>query len=212
MIRIAVAKGRVAKEAIRLLAESGIIFEDPESTRKLIISDKSGQYEMILVKPADTPVYVETGVADCGILGRDIVMENNSDVAMLFSLDIGKCALCVAGRENTDIRSFEKLVVASKFVNSAGAYLRSQNIEHEIIKLNGSVELAPLLNMSDVIIDIVETGTTLRENGLKVLEKICDITSVFIVNKAALKTRHAEISRLMGMLKGDKDEADKFDR
>lgn len=200
MIKIAVAKGRVAKEAVRLLEAHQILFEDIEDTRKLIINDKQDRYQIILVKPTDTAVYVEQGVADCGIVGRDILMEDEPDVYRLFSLDIGKCKMCVAGREGTDIHSMNKIKAASKYVNSAKNYLESIGKEYEIIKLNGSVELAPLLQMSDVIVDIVQTGTTLQENGLVVLEEIYDISSVFIVNKAALKTKHEELTALINML------------
>ncbi len=204
MIRLAVAKGRVAKEAVKMLANYGIEFtEDVSTTRKLIIPDTTGNYEIVLVKPADAPIYVEEGVCDCGIVGRDIIVENDSDVFVLFPLDIGKCSLCVAGKEGTDIRKIPNLKVASKFVNSSAAFLQAQGIESTIIKLNGSVELAPILGMSDVIIDIVETGTTLRENGLVVLEKITDISSVFMVNKAALKTKYKDIKKLMDILRGD---------
>lgn len=206
-LRLAVAKGRVAKEAVRMLGKFGIEFtEDVSTTRKLIVPDVTGNFEIVLVKPADAPVYVEEGVCDCGIVGRDIITENDSDVFVLFSLDIGKCALCVAGKEGTDYRNIQGLKVASKFVNSARNFLNSQGIEADIIKLNGSVELAPILGMSDVIIDIVETGTTLRENGLVVLEKINDISSVFMVNKAALKTKYKDIKSLMDILRGDGNE------
>ncbi len=200
MIRIAVAKGRIAKEAIRLLAQHDICFEDIEETRKLIIADRSGEYEIILVKPSDTAVYVEQGVADCGIVGKDMLVEENPDVYRLFALNIGRCSMCVAGAPDTDFKSFDKVIAASKYVNSAKRYFDSIGKEYEIIKLNGSVELAPLLHMSDVIVDIVQTGSTLKENGLVVLEKIYDISSVFIANKAALKIKHDEIRKLMDIL------------
>jgi len=200
LIKIAVAKGRVAKEAVKLLEAHQILFEDVEDTRKLIIEDVSGRYQIILVKPSDTAVYVEQGVADCGIVGRDILMEDEPDVYRLFSLDIGKCKMCVAGRAGTDIRGMHKIKAASKYVNSAKKYFEALGKDYEIIKLNGSVELAPLLHMSDVIVDIVQTGSTLKENGLVVLEDIYNISSVFIVNKAALKTKHEELKLLMNML------------
>lgn len=197
MLRIAVAKGRVAKEALAMMADHGIHFDDIEETRKLIIPDTLNQYELILVKPSDTAVYVEQGVADCGIVGKDILVEDNPDVYRLFALDIGRCKMCVAGRPETDFRKMEKVVAASKYVNSAKDFFNNIGIDYEIIKLNGSVELAPLLNMSDVIVDIVQTGSTLKENGLVVLEEIYDITSVFIANKAALKTKHDEMETLI---------------
>ena len=201
MIRIAVAKGRVAKEALAMMAAHGIHFEDIEKTRKLIVPDMENRYELILVKPSDTAVYVEQGVADCGIVGKDILVEDSPDVYRLFALDIGRCKMCVAGKPDVDFRKMERVVAASKYVNSAKEYFKSIGIDYEVIKLNGSVELAPLLNMSDVIVDIVQTGSTLRENGLVVLEEIYDITSVFISNKAALKTKHDEMEQLIQLFK-----------
>ena len=201
MIRIAVAKGRVSKEAIALLAEHGVLFEDSDASRRLIIPDNKKKYEIILVKPSDTAIYVEQGVADCGIVGKDILTEDEPDVYRLFALDIGKCKMCVAGKEGTDIHKLEKVTVASKYVNSAKAYFSSIGKDCEVIKLNGSVELAPLLHMSDVIVDIVQTGTTLKENGLVILKEIYDISSVFIVNKAALKTKHDELIHLIEMFR-----------
>ena len=201
MIRIAVAKGRVAKEALAMMAAHGIHFEDIEKTRKLIVPDMENRYELILVKPSDTAVYVEQGVADCGIVGKDILVEDSPDVYQLFALDIGRCKMCVAGKPDVDFRKMERVVAASKYVNSAKEYFKSIGIDYEVIKLNGSVELAPLLNMSDVIVDIVQTGSTLRENGLVVLEEIYDITSVFISNKAALKTKHDEMEQLIQLFK-----------
>lgn len=201
MIRIAVAKGRVAKEALAMMATHGIYFEDIEETRKLIVPDTENRYELILVKPSDTAVYVEQGVADCGIVGKDILVEDSPDVYRLFALDIGRCKMCVAGKPDVDFRKMERVVAASKYVNSAKEYFKSIGIDYEVIKLNGSVELAPLLNMSDVIVDIVQTGSTLRENGLVVLEEIYDITSVFISNKAALKTKHDEMEQLIQLFK-----------
>lgn len=201
MIRIAVAKGRVAKEALAMMAAHGIHFEDIEETRKLIVPNTENRYELILVKPSDTAVYVEQGVADCGIVGKDILVEDSPDVYRLFALDIGRCKMCVAGKPDVDFRKMERVVAASKYVNSAKEYFKSIGIDYEVIKLNGSVELAPLLNMSDVIVDIVQTGSTLRENGLVVLEEIYDITSVFISNKAALKTKHDEMEQLIQLFK-----------
>lgn len=200
MIKIAVAKGRVSKEAIKMLEAHQIHFEESEESRKLILTDRDNRYQIILVKPSDTAVYVQQGVADCGIVGRDILIEDNPDVYRLFALDIGKCKMCIAGKKGTDIHAMEKVVAASKYINSAKTYFESIGKEYEIIKLNGSVELAPLLNMSDVIVDIVQTGSTLKENGLVILEEIYDISSVFIVNKAALKTKHDELKKLIDIL------------
>ena len=193
MIKIAVAKGRVAKQAIKLFKEFGVTFSDFDLNRKLILNSDDGSVQMVLVKPSDTPIYVETGVCDCGIVGKDILFEDNPDVYRLFPLNIGRCKMCVAGFEGTNIRNMKNIVVASKFVNTAKGYFDSLDIKSKIIKINGSVELAPLLNMSDVIVDIVESGVTLKENGLCVLEEIFDIYSVFIVNKASLKMKHSSL-------------------
>lgn len=193
MIKIAVAKGRVAKQAIKLFAAFGITFSEFDSNRKLVLNSDDNSVQMVLVKPSDTPIYVESGVCDCGIVGKDILLEDNPDVYRLFPLNIGKCKMCVAGFEGTDIRNTKEIVAATKFVNIAKEYFDKLDIKVKLIKINGSVELAPILNMSDVIVDIVESGITLKENGLTVLEEIFDIYSVFIVNKASLKMKHSTL-------------------
>jgi len=200
VIRIALAKGRVSSCVLAILSQHGLSFGEGEEARKLILSEPTGAFELILVKPADTPIYVENAVADCGIVGRDILMESDPDVYRLFALDAAQCALCVAGRPGTDFRSMGHLTVASKYTKSADSYFNALNIPHTLIKLNGSVELAPILGMSDVIVDIVETGNTLRANGLAVLETICEIRPVFIVNKAALKTKYEELNALIDII------------
>lgn len=201
MIKIAVAKGRVARQAIKLFNEFGITFSDFDTNRKLILDSDDGSVQMVLVKPSDTPIYVESGVCDCGIVGKDILLEDNPDVYRLLPLNIGKCKMCVCGYDTTDIHSMKQIVVASKFVNIAKSYFDSLGMQTKIIKINGSVELAPILHMSDVIVDIVESGETLRENGLSVLEEIVDIYSVFIVNKASLKMKHSTLKPFIDNLK-----------
>ena len=202
VIRIAMAKGRISGEAVDLLKKYGVVFEGANDSRKLIIPDTTSRYELILVKPADTPVYVERGVAECGIVGRDVILESDPDVYSLFSIPAAQCRLCVAGKPGTDIYKMKHVTAASKFTDSAHRFFEKKGISHDVVLLNGSVELAPLLGMSDVIVDIVETGSTLRENGLVILEEICDIAPVFIVNKAALKTKYDELAELIMMLKG----------
>lgn len=201
MIKIAVAKGRVAKQAVKLFEEFGITFSDFDTNRKLILDSDDKSVQMVLVKPSDTPIYVESGVCDCGIVGKDILMEDNPDVYRLLPLNIGRCRMCVCGHGGTDIKNMKQIVVASKFVNTAKAYFDSLGMKARIIKINGSVELAPLLHMSDVIVDIVESGKTLEENGLEVLEEIFDIYSVFIVNKASLKMKHSALKPFIDNLK-----------
>lgn len=205
MIKIAVAKGRVAKQAIKLFASFGITFSEFDLNRKLILESDNKEVQMVLVKPSDTPIYVESGVCDCGIVGKDILLEDNPDVYTLFPLNIGKCKMCVAGFSETNIHKMKQITVASKFVNIAKNYFDTLNMETKMIKINGSVELAPLLKMSDVIVDIVESGVTLRENGLEVLEEICDIYSVFIVNKASLKMKHNKLKPFMENLQKASD-------
>ncbi|MCL1913247.1 MAG: ATP phosphoribosyltransferase [Eubacteriaceae bacterium] len=200
MIRLAIAKGRISSEAETLLAQAGLEFPSFDDTRKLIISDKSGLYEVLLVKPADTAVYVETGVADCGIVGRDVIEETDPDVFRLFSMPFAQCKMCVAGKEGFEYKAAKKIVAASKYVRCAERHFKQKQIPCNVIMLNGSVEIAPLLDMSDVIVDIVQTGKTLKENGLVVLEEVFDIAPVFITNKAALKTKQKELYELIDIL------------
>ena len=183
-IRLALAKGRVARKAIELLQKIGYIFEDyDEKSRKLIFQDTTGAIEFFLVKSPDVPTYVEKVAAD-------IVYE-------LLNLDIGQCKMCVAGFKDSKPQFGKKLVVGTKYPAIAKDYFNSKDEPVDLIKINGSVELAPLLGLSDCIVDIVESGSTLRENGLVVLEEICDISSRLIVNKVSLKTKGAMIDPII---------------
>ena len=197
-IRLALAKGRVARKAIELLQKIGYIFEDyDEKSRKLIFQDTTGAIEFFLVKSPDVPTYVEKGAADIGIVGRDVLMEHPANVYELLNLDIGQCKMCVAGFKDSKPQFGKKLVVGTKYPNIAKNYFNSKDEPVDLIKINGSVELAPLLGLSDCIVDIVESGSTLRENGLVVLEEICDISSRLIVNKVSLKTKGAMIDPII---------------
>ncbi len=193
-IRIALAKGRVARKAITLLKEIGYDFPDyqPES-RKLIFRDTTAAIEFFLVKSPDVGTYVEKGAADIGIVGRDVLMEHPANVYELLNLNIGQCKMCVAGFADTHIQFDKKLVVGTKYPNIAKAYFNQKDQPVDLIMINGSVELAPILGLSDCIVDIVESGSTLKENGLVVLEEICDISSRLIVNQVSLKTKRKEI-------------------
>ena len=153
-----------------------------------------------LVKPSDVAIYVEHGAADVGIVGKDILLENRADVYELLDLLLGKCRVCVAGPQNYREDMERRLRVATKFVNIAKGYYASVNREIEIIKLNGSIELAPILGLSDVIVDIVESGKTLRENNLQVLTEIVPISARFIANKAAYKFKNTEIEPMLTKL------------
>lgn len=201
MMRIALAKGRTAKKALELFRACGITFPSLEHTRKLIIPDESGNFEIVLTKPSDTAIYVQRGVCDCGIVGRDILVEDEPDVYTLFALGISKCTMCVAGKKGFVPAQKAHLRIATKFENTAKKIFEARDVSFELIKLNGSVELAPLLGMSDVIVDIVESGETLRENDLVVIEKLFEISACFIANKVALKTKKERIFSFMEKLK-----------
>ncbi|MEZ0535864.1 ATP phosphoribosyltransferase [Caldicellulosiruptoraceae bacterium PP1] len=191
MITIALPKGRLAEQTIDLLRLSNIISKKIDvNSRKLIINDKDNRIKFILVKPFDVPTYVEHGIADIGISGKDVLMETNKNVFELVDLKIGKCNISIAGPKGkkNDIMSIKHKKVATKFVNITNQYFNQVlNEDVEIIKLNGSVELAPILGLADIIVDIVESGKTLKENNLEVYEKLYDITARLIVNRASLK-------------------------
>lgn len=198
VIRFALAKGRVAKKAIELLMALGYIFDDySEKSRKLIFTDTTGTIEFILVKSPDVPTYVEKGAADIGIVGNDILLEHPAQVYELLNLNIGRCKMCVAGYEDHPIPYGKKMVVGTKYPVIAKKYFNTKNQLVDIIKINGSVELAPLIGLSDCIVDIVESGSTLKENGLAVLEEICEISSRLIVNQVSLKTKQELIDPII---------------
>lgn len=198
MINIALPKGRMGDKAYKLLTEIGYECKDfLEDNRKLVFQDDTNSVSYFLVKPSDVAIYVEKGAADVGFVGKDILLECNPDVYELLDLKMGKCKMCVAGKAEFSDDINKPLRVATKFSNVARNYYQSQNREIEIIKLNGSIELAPILNLSDVIVDLVETGTTLRENNLKVLHEIVDISARLIANKASYRFKNAEITDLV---------------
>lgn len=195
MINVALPKGRLGEKAYAMFSEIGLgnaSFKD--IGRKLSFCDESGSVNYFWVKPSDVAVYVERGAADVGIAGKDVLDEDLPDVYELLDLNIGRCKMCVAAPKNfTDVLS-RPLRVASKFTRSAERYYSSIGRKINVIKLNGSVELAPILGLSDVIFDIVETGGTLKANGLRVVTEVNDISARFIANKAAYKFKNAEIT------------------
>ncbi len=201
MINVALPKGRLGEKVYKILAESGYAVSDMEKdNRKLVFKNEEVGISYFWVKPSDVPVYVELGAADVGVVGKDILLEGQSDVYELLDLNMGKCRMCVAAKEGFIDDTSRPLRIATKFVNIAKKYYLSKNREIEIIKLNGSIELAPLLNMSDVIVDIVETGTTLKENNLKVYEEILPISTRFIASKASFRFKEKEIEDLKNTL------------
>lgn len=201
-ITLAIATGRTAKRAMDFLDHAGIHFPDyHKKSRKLVIYDESKMIKLIFAKTADLCTYVEKGAADVGIVGKDTIMEEMPDVYELLDFGFGKCQLMVAGFPNTTLSSDKKITVASKYPLTAGAFFKERGIRTEIIKLNGSVELAPLIGLSDIIVDIVETGTTLNENGLITLDEIMDVSARLIVNKASYATKTKEIQDFIEKLK-----------
>lgn len=192
MLNIALPKGRLGEKAYNMLEELGYGCKGvTENSRKLIFEEGSVRY--FWVKPSDVAIYVERGAADIGVVGKDILLEYSPDVYEMVDLGFGKCRMCVAGIKDVVPNPDRTLRIATKFVNIAKRYYASQSREIEIIKLNGSIELAPILGLSDVIVDIVETGTTLKENNLEVKEDIVNISARFISNKAAYRFKSAEI-------------------
>ncbi|MEY8386596.1 ATP phosphoribosyltransferase [Oscillospiraceae bacterium 38-13] len=201
MLNVALPKGRLGDRVYNLLAGVGYgCPEDYNESRKLVVENPAAGIRYFLVKPSDVAIYVEHGAADIGIVGKDILEESGADVYELLDTGLGKCRMCVAGSEDFTGAPGRSLRVATKFVNIAKAYYAAQGRDIDIIKLNGSIELAPLLGLSDVIVDIVETGTTLRENHLKVLEEFMPISARFIANRASFQFKRREIETLLGKL------------
>ena len=210
MLNIALPKGRLGDKVYELFASIGYdcseIYSD---NRKLVFENKENGVRYLLVKPSDVAIYIAHGAADIGVVGKDILEEDSFDIYELLDLGLGKCNMCVAA-PNDYVEDFDRpLRVATKFVNIAKNYYISLNREIEIIKLNGSIEIAPILGLSDVIVDIVESGKTLKENNLRVYEKIMPISARLIANKSSYKFKSADIERLMEKLKKELAKNDK---
>ena len=198
MLNVALPKGRLGDKVYSLLA--GVGYGCPENyndTRKLVVENPEAGIRYFLVKPSDVAIYVEHGAADIGIVGKDILTESGADVYELLDTGLGKCRMCVAGPKDFTEDPGRALRVATKFVNIAKDYYAAQGRDIDIIKLNGSIELAPILGLSDVIVDIVETGTTLRENDLAVLTEFMPISARFIANRASYQFKRREIETLL---------------
>lgn len=201
MLNIALPKGRLGDKVYELFASIGYdcseIYSD---NRKLVFENEANGVRYLLVKPSDVAIYIAHGAADIGVVGKDILEEGSFDIYELLDLNLGKCNMCVAA-PNDYVEDFDRpLRVATKFVNIAKNYYISLNREIEIIKLNGSIEIAPLLGLSDVIVDIVESGKTLKENNLRVYEKIMPISARLIANKSSYKFKSDDIELLMKKL------------
>ena len=202
MINVALPKGRLGEKVYQMFEKAG--YECPsikENTRKLIFENEDKGVRYFWVKPSDVSIYVERGAADIGVCGKDILLEYEPDVYEMLDLKMGKCHMAVAGKKDYFENSDKTLRVATKFPNIAKKYYASKCRDIDIIKLNGSIEIAPILGLSDVIVDIVETGTTLKENDLVVLERIIPISARVIVNKASFKFKTEEIENINRCLK-----------
>ena len=204
MLNVALPKGRLGDKVYHLLAGIGYgCPEDYNATRKLVVENPEAGIRYFLVKPSDVAIYVEHGAADVGIVGKDILTEASADVYELLDTGLGKCRMCVAAPADYKDDPSRPVRVATKFVNIAKSYYASMGRDIDIIKLNGSIELAPILGLSDVIVDIVETGTTLRENGLKVVTEFMPISARFIANKASYQFKHAEMDTMLEKLRAE---------
>ena len=201
-LTIALTKGRLAKQTMKLLEQIGISCEemnDPD-TRKLIFTDEARRLRFFLAKGPDVPTYVEYGAADIGVVGEDTIMEEDRKIYEVLDLGFGKCRLCVAGPESagTLLNGQQQIRVATKYPKIARDYFNeTKNQTVEIIKLNGSIELAPIVGLSEVIVDIVETGSTLKSNGLKVLEEVCPLSARVVVNPVSMRMENERITALL---------------
>src|SRR5687768_18584234 len=202
MITIAIAKGRMQDDALTLLARAGVrLDDDARNSRRLALTDESGEYRFIFVKPADVPVYVEHGIADCGVVGRDVLLEWQADLLLPLDLGIARCRIVVAAADAEAMTNVQGMIrVATKYSQIASAHFGSRGIPVEIIQLSGSVELAPALGLADMIVDLVETGRTLRENGLTVIDEIAESTGRLVVNRASYQLKSESITRLVKAL------------
>jgi ATP phosphoribosyltransferase len=200
-LTVALAKGRLAELAMDIFSQIGMdCSEMKEKTRKLIFTNEEARMKFILVKASDVPTYVEYGAADIGIVGKDTLLEENRNLYEMVDLGFGKCTMCVCGPKELEgkLDNMTNLRVASKYPKIAKKYFNDEKGQTiELIKLNGSVELAPLVGLSDVIVDIVETGSTLRANGLDVLARIVPLSARFIVNKVSMKMERERIMNIV---------------
>ena len=202
VLTIALSKGRIFKETLPLLQQAGIEpLDDPETSRKLILDTNRDDVKLVIIRATDVPTYVEYGAADVGVAGKDVLLEHGgSGLYEPLDLGIAKCRLMVAGPESS-VADNRRLRIATKYVQSTRRYYADRREQVEIIKLYGSMELAPLVGLADLIVDVVDTGNTLKANGLVPLEHIADISSRLVVNKAAMKMKHERISRLVADLR-----------
>ncbi len=201
-ITIALSKGRIFKETLPLLEAAGITpKDDPEKSRELILDTNQYDVKLVIIRATDVPTYVQYGAADLGVAGKDVLMEHGGDgLYELVDLNIARCKLMTAGMVDY-VPHDGRLRVATKFVNVARQFFAEQGRQVEVIKLYGSMELGPIVGLSDLIVDVVDTGNTLKANGLKPMEHIADISSRLVVNKASLKMKHDRIQQMVEQMR-----------
>ncbi|MBR4082409.1 MAG: ATP phosphoribosyltransferase [Clostridia bacterium] len=200
VITFALAKGRLAEQAFTLLENLGIDCSEPRNPgRQLVLWDKTNNIRFILVKPSDVPTYVDHGVADFGVVGKDTLLEAGRPLYEVLDLTFGKCRLCIAGYagQSHQQATHATFRVATKYPNIARSYYDGKGQTIEIIELHGSIELGPVIGLSDVILDIVESGSTLKANGLSVLEEVCDVSARLVVNRVSMKTKRDRIRQII---------------
>lgn len=197
-LTIAFAKGRMQDDSLRLLARAGVrVSPEALRSRRLLLEDEAGRYRFILIKPADVPVYVGRGIADCGVVGLDVLLESDANLLQPLDLRIGRCRLAVAARAGAPATPPGRLRVATKYPRVTARYFGRRGLPVEIITLSGSVELAPVLGLSDCIVDVVETGKTLAENGLAVVDVVAHSSGRLVVNRASYQLKTAAVARLL---------------
>jgi len=208
MITIALSKGRIYKETLPLLEAADIVpAEDPDKSRKLILDTNQEDIKLVIIRATDVPTYVQFGAADIGVAGKDVLMEHGGEgVYEPVDLKIAKCRLMTAGLADEKLaqasrKKHQRLRVATKFTNIARRYFESRGEQVEVIKLYGSMELGPIVGLADLIVDVVDTGNTLKANGLKPIDHIADVSSRLIVNKASMKMKHEKISEIIQQIK-----------
>jgi ATP phosphoribosyltransferase len=203
MLTIAAAKGYLLKKAISILETCDIFFdEDPSETRKLFLDDRTGTVRLLIIRPWDVPAYVSKGAADLGIVGKDVLLEQNPDVIDLCDLKFGECSLVVAGPEESDGSILRHdITVATKYPRSTELFFKKKGIKISIIKLYGAIELAPITGLADVICDLTATGTTLRENKLRILETMFESTAHLIANKVGFKVHYSKICSIVNQIR-----------
>ncbi len=211
-LTIALSKGRILEETLPLLERAGVVLADDINSRKLILNTNRSDVKLVIIRASDVPTYVQFGAADLGVAGKDVLMENDgADLYELLDLGIARCHLMVAEPKNLadkdDPQEWTRLRIATKYVNITRRHFAAKGVQTDIIKLYGSMELAPLAGLSDRIVDLVSTGATLKANGLVEVEHIADISSRLVANKAAMKMKSAQVKELVAGLRLAVDKA-----